>query len=460
MRAHMLLILVLLAPMSVLVGAEEPVPIAESVTGDDQADADLAAHGIRVQAWRNDTFDADEDGRLDAVRLVLALNRTDEVERADLNILVEAFLDGRSIQQWSNLSLDSAVETSIQVDAWDEGIHEIRLQMFDPQSGDILADLDGGEWNMAPALAVAKVELILRSPVWLETGDECTIKRGFVDEVGERYGLLGVRDLRGTPFAVQSWVDVIDCSNWPAGDYTLHETYQNGLGQSSKSWLNMTIHNRPAPAIELVVVGDGEEYGETCFLSVYAQTLDSTDDWRYIWDTIPDHGVGNQSEVDCGTWQPGVHMVRVEVINGQGISTSIGMNLIRLTPIGVVDSNISENQSFAWPVRSGGDAGTTSETGMYGAGSAALLIFLVCVMIGMRSKDHEEGDVDIPVQEFVPMITPAMAYQQQWGQQAEQEPAVEELPTTVDADGILWRRHPDGRMDWYDEGASTWHAFE
>jgi hypothetical protein len=60
------------------------------------------------------------------------------------------------------------------------------------------------------------------------------------------------------------------------------------------------------------------------------------------------------------------------------------------------------------------------------------------------------------------MLTPAAAYQQQWGQ-TEEAPVVvslEELPTTVDADGITWRRHPDGRMDWFDEGSSEWHAFE
>jgi len=463
MNRNTLLVLMLLLASLTTVSADEMNPIAESATGDNQADADLSANGIKVLAWRNDTFDADEDGRLDAVRIVLALNITEAVETSDINILVEAFHDGRSIELWANHSLNGAIETSIQVDAWGEGIYLLKLQMYDPQSGSLLADLDAGEWNMAPALATPSLKFDLKSPGWIETGDHCEIKRVFVDEIGERYGKMGQRDLRGTPFATYEWDTELDCSTWPAGEYTLHETYQNGLGQSTEAWLNLTINNRPPPAIKLVVIGDGEEYGGTCLLVISAETLDSTENWNYTWDTIPDHAIGDVSEINCGSWQPGVHMVRVEIKNAQGISTTVGINLIRLTPIGVVDSNISENQSMAWPVRSGGDMNDESEGGLYGVGSAALLIFLVCVIIGMRSKELEEDDVmETPVAMQNQMLTPAAAYQQQWGQ-TEEDPVVvslEELPTTVDADGITWRRHPDGRMDWFDEGSSEWHAFE
>jgi hypothetical protein len=100
---------------------------------------------------------------------------------------------------------------------------------------------------------------------------------------------------------------------------------------------------------------------------------------------------------------------------------------------------------------------------LYGAGSAALLIFLVCVIIGMRSKELEEDVMETPITAQKQMLTPAAAYQQQWGQTEEQTPveiSLEELPTTIDADGITWRRHPDGRMDWFDEGSSEWHSYE
>ena len=89
----------------------------------------------------------------------------------------------------------------------------------------------------------------------------------------------------------------------------------------------------------------------------------------------------------------------------------------------------------------------------------------------MRSKEYEEEEIiGVPraaeqsLYGAAPMLTPAQAFQQQWGQPDESAsspaPAIEDLATTVDADGISWRRHPDGKMDWYDEGAATWVAFE
>jgi len=471
MRRVLLLLLVLLLS-AYPVSAEDNVPIVESATGDDYADGELASYGIRVVAWRNDSIDADDDGRDDAVRIVLALNKTAEVESADVNILVTSYHDGRSVEEWNNLSFSGAIETSIRIDAWGEGIYVHKLQMFEPQSGKKLADLDAGEWNMAPALTGAYLELKLSAPEWMETGDECTIERTFIDEIGERYDVMGKRDIRGIPFKVNDWDDVLDCSLWPAGDYLISETYQNGLGQKTESWLNLTINNRPAPSFELQVIGDGEEYGTTCLLHINPTTIDSHEEWTYIWDTIPDHGAGDSPDLNCSSWQPGVHLVRIEVVNEQGISSTSGLNLVRLTPLNPVDSNISENQSMAWPVRSGGDAvGASSDTGLYGAGSAALLVFLVCIMIGMRSKEYEEEEViGVPraaeqkLYDAPPILTPAQAFQQQWGQPddtlPEPAPSIDELPTTVDADGITWRKHPDGKMDWYDEGAATWVAFE
>ncbi len=471
MRRVLLLLLVLLLS-AYPVSAEDNVPIVESATGDDYADGELASYGIRVVAWRNDSIDADDDGRDDAVRIVLALNKTAEVESADVNILVTSYHDGRSVEEWNNLSFSGAIETSIRIDAWGEGIYVHKLQMFDPQSGKKLADLDAGEWNMAPALTGAYLELKLSAPEWMETGDECTIERTFIDEIGERYDVMGKRDIRGIPFKVNDWDDVLDCSLWPAGDYLISETYQNGLGQKTESWLNLTINNRPAPSFELQVIGDGEEYGTTCLLHIDPTTIDSHEEWTYIWDTIPDHGAVDSPDLNCSSWQPGVHLVRIEVVNEQGISSTSGLNLVRLTPLNPVDSNISENQSMAWPVRSGGDAvGASTDTGLYGAGSAALLVFLVCIMIGMRSKEYEEEEIiGVPraseqkLYAAPPILTPAQAFQQQWGQPEdtlpEPAPSIDELPTTVDADGITWRRHPDGKMDWYDEGAGNWVAFE
>ena len=55
----------------------------------------------------------------------------------------------------------------------------------------------------------------------------------------------------GAPFTVLDSQDALDCSHWPAGDYELKEAYRNDLGQTTEDWLNLTIHNRPAPEFSL-----------------------------------------------------------------------------------------------------------------------------------------------------------------------------------------------------------------
>ena len=36
------------------------------------------------------------------------------------------------------------------------------------------------------------------------------------------------------------------------------------------------------------------------------------------------------------------------------------------------------------------------------------------------------------------------------------EPDAEGLPTHEDDNGMLWRRHDDGEMDWWDRSSLTW----
>ena len=36
------------------------------------------------------------------------------------------------------------------------------------------------------------------------------------------------------------------------------------------------------------------------------------------------------------------------------------------------------------------------------------------------------------------------------------EPDSEGLPTHTDENGMLWRRHGDGEVDWWDRASSTW----
>ena len=38
--------------------------------------------------------------------------------------------------------------------------------------------------------------------------------------------------------------------------------------------------------------------------------------------------------------------------------------------------------------------------------------------------------------------------------------SADELPTYTDPQGVTWRQHPDGRMDWWDGAQADWVPFE
>jgi hypothetical protein len=43
---------------------------------------------------------------------------------------------------------------------------------------------------------------------------------------------------------------------------------------------------------------------------------------------------------------------------------------------------------------------------------------------------------------------------------ADGSPDTQGLPTTLDDQGVLWRQHPDGSVDWWDADWSIWHRWE
>jgi hypothetical protein len=43
---------------------------------------------------------------------------------------------------------------------------------------------------------------------------------------------------------------------------------------------------------------------------------------------------------------------------------------------------------------------------------------------------------------------------------ADGSPDSQGLPTTLDDQGVLWRQHPNGAVDWWDGEWSIWHRWE
>ena len=414
--------------------------------------------GLRLVSMRNDTsLDTNDDGQADSFRVVIVLNATSSM--ADINMVLRASTGPRTIVQWLNTSIEGQENFTIGIDSWEVGQYSMTLEMYDPQTQAQVVNLDLGSYWFEPALALPNLQLSLSSPAYLQTGDSCTISRTFTDEVGQRYGMMGSRTFSGAPFQIYDSDDILDCSIWPAGTYSLSENYQNGLGQVSLAELTFSISNRPAPSFNLSSTGGGGEVGTTCTVTIQPTTpSESITEYRKEWEVIPNQVLANVSSIDCSDWTPGIHKVVVKVTNTEGSSTTRGINVVRLPPLVV-----SENQSKAsetWPSRSLGSEVEQEQQGWMVIAGVSLVAFLLTFVV-MRRNDKDEdmffdeiGAVSSAQEELIlsdglSYVPPTMA-----------APDSDGLPTYTDEEGITWRQHSDGQVDWWDYQNLIWIRFE
>ena len=397
----------------------------------------LAEAGLSLIALRNDTLDTNQDGENDAIRVVVVLNSDQESTNLELRLIGE--YKDREVTETLQFTFSGQSNASLTYDAWASGEHELRLQLVD-QDGNIITTIPLPTYVLRPALQVPSIILALNAPQHIETGDECTISRIFSDETGPRYGASGVRTFSGAPFTVLDSQNALDCSHWPAGDYMLKEAYRNDLGQATEDWLNLTIHNRPAPDFTLMVNGNGNATDTEC--KVILKPLDEELDFstfQMIWRIQGSQIEGNiGEEFDCSTLPAGVHLVSLEVINNELISAIEGINLVRLP-----GTDLTEEQKEVAPSRSYGDDTETESVGWISIGVLGLVVVVLSYLVLVRVKDVEE---ELPMRDLgpSPMILP------------DGSPDPEGLPTTTDDDGVLWRQHPDGNHDWWDNELRIW----
>ena len=296
---------------------------------------------------------------------------------------------------------------------------------------------------LRPALKTPQIILDLEAPAWIETGDACTIDRLFADETGPRYAAAGVRTFSGAPFTVLDNQTSLNCSHWPAGEYVLKEAYRNDLGQTTESWLNITIHNRPAPAFSLDVRGDGNTTDTPCMVTMVPNMAGvdfSTFD--KIWSVQGQQLDGTDSNsYDCSVLPAGVHLISLEVINNEQIRTVHGLNLIRQP-----GDDLTKEEAEALPSRSFGEDTETESVGWYSIGALGFIVAIIVFFMLVRVKDEEEMS-GIRSLGPTPTILP------------DGSPDPEGMPTTTDDSGTLWRQQPDGSMDWWDQDLRIWHKW-
>ena len=381
-------------------------------------------------------MDTNQDGDNDAIRVVVVF--TTEQENTNLELRLIGEYKDREVTEALQFTFSGQSNASLVYDAWSRGEHELKLQSVD-QDGNIISTIPLPTYVLRPALQTPSMLLALNAPQHIETGDECTISRIFSDETGPRYGASGVRTFSGAPFTVLDSQDFLDCSHWPAGDYTLKEAYRNDLGQTTEDWLNLTIHNRPAPDFSLSVQGNGNATNTDC--KVNLMQADETVDfstfqkiWRIQGQVVDYTG----DSFDCSTLPAGVHLVSLQVINNELISAMEGENLVRIP-----GADLTEEQMSTAPSRSFGEDTETESVGWISLGVLGLLVVILTYLVLVRVKDDSDA---LPMRDLGP--TPMIL--------SDGSPDTEGLPTTTDDDGVLWRQHPDGNHDWWDAELRIW----
>jgi len=404
------------------------------------SDEALEAEGLALIALRNDTLDLNQDGDADAIRVVVIMNTTNEYTNIELRLY--GVHKDREVHDSRTMSFSGQSNASIIYDAWAQGEHALRLEIVN-QDGETITTIQLPTYVLRPALKTPQIILDLEAPAWIETGDACTIDRLFADETGPRYAAAGVRTFSGAPFTVLDNQTSLNCSHWPAGEYVLKEAYRNDLGQTTESWLNITIHNRPAPAFSLDVRGDGNTTDTPCMVTMVPNMAGvdfSTFD--KIWSVQGQQLDGTDSNsYDCSVLPAGVHLISLEVINNEQIRTVHGLNLIRQP-----GDDLTKEEAEALPSRSFGEDTETESVGWYSIGALGFIVAIIVFFMLVRVKDEEEMS-GIRSLGPTPTILP------------DGSPDPEGMPTTTDDSGTLWRQQPDGSMDWWDQDLRIWHKW-
>tara|TARA_B100000459_G_C8594035_1_gene209014 strand:+ start:1361 stop:2683 length:1323 start_codon:yes stop_codon:yes gene_type:complete len=418
-----------------------PLGIVEEVEAETSAvDDALSGEGITLVALRNDTMDMNQDGEPDAIRVVVILNSS--AEWTEIELRLYGLHKDKEVREDQYMAFTGQSNASLVYDAWSQGEHSLRLEFIN-QDGNKITSIQLPTYVLTPALKTPQIMLDLDSPTRIETGDSCSINRIFADETGPRYDASGTRTFSGAPFTVLDNQTILDCSHWPAGEYVLKEAYRNDLGQTAEYWLNLTIHNRPAPAFSLSVIGNENVTDNPCEITMVSNMLGvdfSTFD--KIWTVQGTELPGNRSiTYDCTVLPAGVHLITLEVINNEKIRTVHGVNLVRLPGL-----NLSQEEAATLPSRSFGDETPTESVGWFSIGILGLIVCVVVFVLLVRMKEDTSAS-SLRNLGPMPMIL------------ADGSPDAQGLPTMTDAEGVLWRQHPDGTTDWWDDQLRIWHKW-
>ena len=426
------------AVMFALMMAALLLPVG-SVSAEESTEERLEAEGLTLLALRNDTIDSDQDGDIDAVRVVAILNST--AASNELIVKLRGLHKEREVHETQEVAFSGQTNITVVYDAWSKGEHDLRLDFLDA-NGEFIASYPLPTFMLTPALQVPRVQLALNAGNVLQTGESCEVTRTFADETGPRYGETGVRTFTGAPFSVLDSHERLDCASWPAGQYELKETYRNGLGQTAESTLNFTIQNRPAPSFNLIPTGHENTTETPCSIRMVLADGRPLDGLTMVWSIKGNVVEGaNSTVLDCSNLAAGAYLVALEVQTEKQISSTGAINLIRLPT-----DDLTQEERASLPSTSLGQDTATESVGWMSIGVLAFIVSILVFLLLVRNPEPEP--LELPSLGPTPQVL------------ADGSPDTEGLPTTVDDQGMLWRQHPNGALDWWDREWSVWHRWE
>ena len=178
---------------------------------------------------------------------------------------------------------------------------------------------------------------------------------------------------------------------------------------------------------------------------VALQGLNSDEDftsYQKAWEVSTLKGtISNSSVFDCSSLPAGVHLIILKVTNLENIVSTEAVNLVRLPAL-----DLSAEEQEALPSQSYGADTNTEAVGWYTMAALELIVAIVVFVLLVRIKEHDEL-LALPELGPPPQIL------------ADGTPDSEGLPTMNDDEGQLWRKHPDGSLDWWDTSFNIWQRW-
>ncbi len=417
------------------------------------ANAEGQTH-IMVNNERTDLLDNNSDGDADSVNVVASISTS--AGNAVVAMEIVATTEDLSISFWNNTTLQSGSNYLLvkEVKAWSNAEYSFKLRVWDIESGLIVYDQDLAVHELVASLSAPELSMTLVAQTPIFSGDSCQIERYAIDGVGAHYGQLGTVSIQGAPWLIPENTVLIDCSEWPAGEYTISEHYRNGLGMVAVADLSFTVYIHPPPHFIFNLTGGFSQTGEPCNLAINGtqdtMLQEMTIEWEVINPSQESATYGDEDSIDCTMWPPGVHKVRATLTSPQGRETTEAMNLIRLPPS--ADASLAvknaSGDSTRWPeVSAGSDyepepvfLSLSATIAVVGAGGFLFAVFLGLLISWIMDREKQVEEENLWTEEGVPDS--------------------EGLPSFVDEEGIHWRQQPDGSVDWWDNSTGIWMPFD